>query len=141
AFQIKGGSTTVHFHDNIVFGDGGADGLWIGGGTSDPFLHPSSAYEACNVTADKLLMHGILSAIHFVGGQGSRVMGLFAYDGHNQYVQAEASAMHPSPLQSSGDSVLSSVFDPAQNVVDANTLKGGAVTFDTSTDLPLTTQS
>jgi hypothetical protein len=118
AFQVKGGSTTVLFHDNLVR-DVGGDGLWIGGGTIEQYMRPSSAYEACNVTARDLVMHELGNgAVHFVGGQGSAVTHLFAWDAGNAYVLAEASTDTHSPaIASRGDSVLDSVFKASSGVL------------------------
>jgi hypothetical protein len=141
AFQIKGGSTTVSFHDNLIT-QVGADGLWIGGGTVEEYMHPSSAYEACDVRANNNLMHDLGgSAIHFVGGQSSVVTHLFAYGAGNHYVQAIASPDHSPQIRSANDRVADSQFDPSQDVLFQDSSDPSAVAADPANDLPFTAVS
>jgi Right handed beta helix region/Protein of unknown function (DUF1565) len=137
AIQLKGGSTTVSVHDNL-FSKLGADGLWIGGGTVEAFMHPSTAYEACNVTAHNNVMLDLGgSAIHFVGGKNSKVTHLFSARTGNTHLQHERSPVHTPPISSTGNSVLFSVFDATHGALYEEPGNLGTLTVDVANDLPL----
>jgi len=110
--QIKGGSTNIQVHDNIIT-DTAQKSIWIGGGTGEQYMIPGyNTYEASNITVYNNLIHNTAnSALTFVGAINSTVYNTLAYNNGNVTVQAQPSYDHTPPLLSANDVVRDSTFE------------------------------